>query len=396
MHFGKQCNTLLRKETRKERDELFKKFLYQDINHWIAWMFCREDIAKALEWDPFAEKDDNPEVMSDIWDGSILRDFRGPDGKDRFVVKLPNERRLVFSFNYDSLNPYGNRIAGKAVKIGGMYMACLNLPRRLRFLVENVFLVGVVPGPDGPSNSEINGCLRPLVDDLVTLWKDGIFLSRTPLHPLGLRVRCALIPLVCDLPAARQISGTASGASDGQCNECHIVRQDMENLDYKTWPKRDSEQHRNLASRWRDASSAKLQEKYFKESHVRWSELLRLPYWCPTRFVTIDSMHGLYLGMFQRHCRIVWGMDSSIADGDGVTFDTTIGGPAEDVMTAAEHILRFGTQSSLEVCPAFVLRQLCREHELRYGKKLNTAQLQTQLLAHVSFEFESKAVNLMA
>ncbi|KAF9488586.1 hypothetical protein BDN71DRAFT_1353933, partial [Pleurotus eryngii] len=160
-----------------------------------------------------------------------------------------------------------------------------------------------------PSNSEINGCLRPLVDDLVTLWQYGIFLSRTPLHPLGLQVRCALIPLVCDLPAARQISGTASGANDGQCNECHIVRQDMENLDYKTWPKHDSKQHRNLATRWRDALSEKLQAKYFKESHVRWSELLRLPYWCPTRFVTVDPMHGFYLGMFQRHCRIVWGMD---------------------------------------------------------------------------------------
>lgn len=94
--------------------------------------------------------------MKNIWDGSILHDFQWPDGDGRFVVKLPNERRLVFSFNFDSLNPYGNRVAGKAVKIGGMYMACLNLPRPLRFLVENVLLVGIVPGPGAPSNSEIN------------------------------------------------------------------------------------------------------------------------------------------------------------------------------------------------------------------------------------------------
>ncbi|KAG5219358.1 Polyketide synthase/peptide synthetase [Salix suchowensis] len=217
----------------------------------------REDIAKALEWDPFTEKDDNPEIMSDIWDGSILRDFRGPDGKDRFL-------QLRFA------QPIRQPCRGKAVKIGGMYMACLNLPRRIRFLVENVFLVGVVPGPDGPSNSEINGCLRPLVDDLVTLWQYGYSLvahrciprttSTMRAHPARLRSS-----------GARQISGTASGANDGQCNECHIVRQDMENLDYKTWPKRDSKQHRNLATRWRDALSEKLQAKYFKESHVRWS-----------------------------------------------------------------------------------------------------------------------------
>jgi hypothetical protein len=37
----------------------------------------------------------------------------------------------------------------------------------------------------------------------------------------------------------------------------------------------------------------------FKETGVRWSELLRLPYWDPTRFLAIDGMHNLLLGLTQ-------------------------------------------------------------------------------------------------
>ena len=37
----------------------------------------------------------------------------------------------------------------------------------------------------------------------------------------------------------------------------------------------------------------------FKETGVCWSKLLHLPYWDPTRFLAIDGMHNLLLGLTQ-------------------------------------------------------------------------------------------------
>lgn len=47
----------------------------------------------------------------------------------------------------------------------------------------------------------------------------------------------------------------------------------------------------------------------FGEHGLRWSDLLRLPYWDPTRYTVVDVMHNLFLGELRHHCRDVWGID---------------------------------------------------------------------------------------
>lgn len=49
--------------------------------------------------------------------------------------------------------------------VGVVYLVEMNLPRHEQFKVENVILVGVIPGPHEPSQS-INTFLSPLVDEL--------------------------------------------------------------------------------------------------------------------------------------------------------------------------------------------------------------------------------------
>ncbi|KAI0348809.1 hypothetical protein OH77DRAFT_1367983, partial [Trametes cingulata] len=49
-------------------------------------------------------------------------------------------------------------------------------------------------------------------------------------------------------------------------------------------------------------------EHLFKSTGVRYSTLLQLPYWGPSRWVVIEAMHNLLLGLFQRHCRHIFGM----------------------------------------------------------------------------------------
>jgi hypothetical protein len=64
-----------------------------------------------------------------------------------------------------------------------------------------------------------------------------------------------------------------------------------------------------LACQWRDATTVAEQEKCFKDFGVRYSKLLRLPYWKPTQHVVIEVMHNLFLGLFHRHCRYIFGID---------------------------------------------------------------------------------------
>ena len=46
----------------------------------------------------------------------------------------------------------------------------------------------------------------------------------------------------------------------------------------------------------------------FAQTGVQWSELLHLPYFDPTRFVVIDAMHNLFLGLINKHFQDILGI----------------------------------------------------------------------------------------
>jgi hypothetical protein len=57
------------------------KFLYHDMKAWLANMLSRPDIEAYTDHDVFLNSRDTPEEARDIWDGKVLREFKGPDGK---------------------------------------------------------------------------------------------------------------------------------------------------------------------------------------------------------------------------------------------------------------------------------------------------------------------------
>jgi len=148
------------------------------------------------------------------------------------------------------------REAGKKVSTGAVYLVCLNLPPSIRYKVENICLVGIIPGPREPSQHQINHLIRPVVDDLIVLWKKGVQLTRTASLPkTGRLVRAALGPLVCDLPAARQMSGFASSSHLRFCSFCHQTIRDIEDLNWQSWRPWTRDEQYKSAVRWRDAQS---------------------------------------------------------------------------------------------------------------------------------------------
>ncbi|KAI0323450.1 hypothetical protein GY45DRAFT_1212520, partial [Cubamyces sp. BRFM 1775] len=184
-----------------------------------------------------------------------------------------------------------------------------------------VYLAGLIPGPKSPSLDQVNRFLEPLVRDLGKFWAPGVYYSKTASHLQGRLTRCAVLPLVCDLGAGRKVSGQASHASTIFCSFCQLEKPAINDLDQGAWPRRDCETFRQLAGEWKAAATPKRREQLFKASGIRYSTLLDLPYWRPTRYVVIDTMHNLFLGLLQRHCRRIFGMDVKTVSSDGLDDD---------------------------------------------------------------------------
>ena len=364
------------------QDFLTRQFIYQDLHHWIGRMYARPDIEEYF--DKYPDKDFDGQEMQDIWDGSVLQKFEGPDGKP-FLRPSGNEGRLVFGLNVDGFNAHGTSNSGKALSIGGMYMVCFNLPPEIRYNMENMYLVGIVPGPDEPSTSEVNHVLRPLVDALLVLWRDGVYLSRTPKHRYGRLIRAALIPLICDLPAARRVSGLGSHSFRLFCSECKLARAEINKLDPSKWEPRTREEHQKHTDDWRGAQTPSEQTGLFKKHGIRWSELLRLPYWDPTKHIVIDSMHGFYLRIFNRHIREIWGMNVEFKDGNGLVGPNFDSLDERDAMEG-ERILHFGSTYQLNGLQELVLKYLCHQLDLPFnGSKaslLKSLEIHVWLLNH--------------
>jgi hypothetical protein len=69
---------------------------------------------------------------------------------------------------------------------------------------------------------------------------------------------------------------------------------------------KDSSKHLENALKWRGCNSDSARKKFTKSSGVRWSELLRLPYFDPIRFITVDPMHCLFLGIAKWIVKQIW------------------------------------------------------------------------------------------
>ncbi|KZS86463.1 hypothetical protein SISNIDRAFT_383265, partial [Sistotremastrum niveocremeum HHB9708] len=178
-----------------------------------------------------------------------------------------------------------------------------------------VYLVAIIPGPSKPSKDQINRLLEPLVTELLVFWHSGVTIA-TARWRKGRLIRCVLIPLICDKVGAHEVGGFRSHSASLCCPYCYITQAELDKLD-TNYPLRSSADHREAAELWRDAESEMERDLIEAELGVRWSELLRLPYWDPICFMVIDSMHLLLLGLIQTHCRNVWGMDDKTPDGDG-------------------------------------------------------------------------------
>ncbi|THU90823.1 hypothetical protein K435DRAFT_675299, partial [Dendrothele bispora CBS 962.96] len=108
-------------------------------------------------------------------------------------------------------------------------LCCMNLPPNICYLPENVFVVGITPGPSLPDVITISHILRPLVDIPITHWNGTII--QTYLHPEGTPIRVAVLSFIADLQAIRKITGFLSQKANLFCSWCLCPNSDKECLE---------------------------------------------------------------------------------------------------------------------------------------------------------------------
>lgn len=373
---------LYAKDKKGDKRHAKGRYLCQDFKEWMGRFLCRPGIEEQLDRNVF-DTGSAEGVYRDIWDGDVLKHFTGPDGSIFVRQKNHGEASYVFGLNMDGFNPFTNKHRGPTVSCGAIYMVCMNLPPTLRYRPENMLLVGIIPGPRHPSLVEINHLLRPLVDDLLHFWYHGVHYTATHLYPQGRLVRCALVPVICDLPAARQMMAFASHGSHHFCCYCGQDKDDIDELDMSKWKLgvESREEWVTLAEQWRDGTE-KERSALFEKTGIRYSELLRLPYWNPVEHVVVDSMHAFFLTEFQHHCRVLWGMNVDLVEGGAHDNRKTPKRPSDMDMAEAWNIMRHGHDGDLSKLRSAVVLHLNMDLALPLGG--HKGKLMDQLKSFVS------------
>ena len=315
-----------------------RTYFTQSIEDWIAELLKRDDfenqvdsyMSKVLsDMRPFLGRpafhaQAEPPTSSDIWYSRFIHDLASlwPDGHSGFGRDNKDSLRLMFSLGIDWFNPFGNRIAGKSHSVGAIYLVCNNLPPGIRILQGNTCLVGLIPGRRKPKGEAVGWFLKPVVRSLRRLWH-GVHYSATFCYPDGRTVFAMLGPVICDLDAARSVGGMPSHRADCLCSVCDKRRSEINDIPFQP-SERNIEEYFDLARECKRQPTASDRSKFTLKHGVGWSELLRLKYWNPIWLLVVDPMHNLFLGLCQRHFRIVFGMDYSLSGwGDFQALDTS-------------------------------------------------------------------------
>ncbi len=299
----KECGTPLLKKVRLQKSGThklipFMSYAYQPLQTAIQNFLSRPGFLSACNlWQKRTFNDSTS--LGDIYDGRIWREFTGRDGAQ--FASVPGH--VLLTLNVDWFQPFKHA----KDSVGAIYLAIQNLPRECRYKVENIILVGIIPGPKEPQGT-VNSFLGPLVKELQIFWQ-GLHISDHTGNKV--LIRAALTCTTCDIPATRKVCGFLGHAAGLGCSKClkqfHFIDDKMvySGFDRNNWKSRTNSQHRESCNQLAQATSKTSLYQLEVKLGVRYSSLLELPYFDPVRHHVVDPMHNLFLGT-PKHILHVW------------------------------------------------------------------------------------------
>lgn len=196
-----ECGSFLMKKVRNKSGSLYlqpkRMYCLRPLKSSLETLLSKPGfIDKCEEWRNLQSEDGK---MRDVHEGNIWKDFKDKEGKSYFSTI----GHLAVMMNVDWFQPYKHT----QHSCGVIYVVLMNLPRHERFKIENVIIVGIIPGPSEPKGN-INSFLEPFVNELLDFW-DGVKIRNLKIKGSMIKIRVALLALCCDIPAARKCGGFA-------------------------------------------------------------------------------------------------------------------------------------------------------------------------------------------
>lgn len=204
------CGQLLLKTVRNSSGSEYlaawKTYCFRSVTASLKDLLNRPMIVQMCE--QWRTQQAEPNVLSDVYDGQMWQHFLLDDAGHPFLAEPYN---FLLMLNCDWFQPFKHT----QFSVGVLYLALQNLPRAVRFKQENVIIVGIMPGPSEPKMN-INSYLKPLIEDLPSLWRGVV------IHINGeqKKIRAAVSCLSCDVPAARKVGGYVGHRGKYGCSKC--------------------------------------------------------------------------------------------------------------------------------------------------------------------------------
>ena len=296
----KRCNTELsfQKKLSFGRTKMvpYKTYPFLPPSEWIRTFYKEEQFLRLIRDRPEPSKTE----YRDIWDGKILQQFlMDPDDMTKLLLK--DKMNLALLLYLDFFNPFQRAV----YSCGAIYMSVLNIPKGKRFKARWSMLIGLIPDPSEPEG-HINTYLSPIIDDLIALYS-GIQINS--LGPRKIFSRSILLPILADLPSSRKMSQYKSHKADLPCDKCcfRAVREkgkigasgkmSFYSDSNKSFPPRTDKEVRKAMNTYRKATNKTTAQTLSQKSGVKYSELVRLPYFDMVQNFLIDPMHNILMGL---------------------------------------------------------------------------------------------------
>ena len=232
--FRRPCGSTLMKSVRCSNgtEHLYPRniYCYQSLITSLQHLLKQPDFVENCQ--KWMSQKSASNLYRDVYDGELWKQFQVYDG----VPFLSIPHNFAFILNVDWFQPFQHT----QYSLGAIYLAILNLPREIRYLRQNIILLGVIPGPSEPKK-HINSFLSSMVEELQQLWQGVVMKAH---NDNAIVVRGALLCVACDIPAARKVSGFVGSSALHGCSRCLLEfptdkfgeKPDYSNFDRTQWP----------------------------------------------------------------------------------------------------------------------------------------------------------------
>ena len=301
------CNSPLLKEVKTKNGNKIhflpiKSYPYQSLKEGIGTLVSNPEFLTLCDhWRN--GRDVLNGILADVYDGTVWQDFNSD--KYNNYLKLPGN--LLLSLNTDWFQPFERT----KYSVGVLYLVILNLPRDQRYKMENIIIVGVIPGPKEPKLT-MNSFIGPLVQELNSAYNGWKIPTNHPVLK-HVTVRLCVGCVSSDIPATRKLCGFLGHAARLGCNKCLTSfptarfgeKPDFSGFNRDEWDLRTKNGHISSCMEIQNATSKTSLESLEAQYGVRYSALIDLPMFDPIRFPVIDPMHNMLLGT-SKHVVKLW------------------------------------------------------------------------------------------